>query len=175
MNVGDVLERSAHVERINLVMYAGASGDFNPIHWNETFAKAVGLPDVIAHGMYTQAQLGTLLHRLVARTSTQVRAVVPAPLPLPAVLEHDAHLGVALDGDADRVIIVDERGEIVDGDAVMALIGTRMLGEGKLNKDTLVVTVMSNLGLERCITAAGGKIVRTAVGDRDMEVASSDE
>ena len=53
MNVGDVLERSAHVERINLVMYAGASGDFNPIHWNETFAKAVGLPDVIAHGMYT--------------------------------------------------------------------------------------------------------------------------
>lgn len=61
MNVGDVLERSAHVERINLVMYAGASGDFNPIHWNETFAKAVGLPDVIAHGMYTQAQLGRLL------------------------------------------------------------------------------------------------------------------
>ena len=40
MNVGDVLERSAHVERVNLVMYAGASGDFNPIHWNETFAKA---------------------------------------------------------------------------------------------------------------------------------------
>lgn len=64
MNVGDVLERSAHVERINLVMYAGASGDFNPIHWNETFAKAVGLPDVIAHGMYTQAQLGTLLVEL---------------------------------------------------------------------------------------------------------------
>lgn len=64
MNVGDVLERSAHVERVNLVMYAGASGDFNPIHWNETFAKAVGLPDVIAHGMYTQAQLGTLLVEL---------------------------------------------------------------------------------------------------------------
>ena len=64
MNVGDVLERSAHVERINLVMYAGASGDFNPIHWNATFAKAVGLPDVIAHGMYTQAQLGTLLVEL---------------------------------------------------------------------------------------------------------------
>ena len=64
MNVGDVLERSAHVERINLVMYAGASGDFNPIHWNETFAKAVDLPDVIAHGMYTQAQLGTLLVEL---------------------------------------------------------------------------------------------------------------
>lgn len=65
MNIGDVIERTAHVERINLVMYAGASGDFNPIHWNEPFAKAVGLPDVIAHGMYTQAQLGRLLVELV--------------------------------------------------------------------------------------------------------------
>ena len=46
------------VRRVNLVMYAGASGDFNPIHWNERFAKTVGLPDVIAHGMYTMAQAG---------------------------------------------------------------------------------------------------------------------
>ncbi|GAA1795873.1 MaoC family dehydratase [Actinomadura chokoriensis] len=46
------------VDRANLVMYAGASGDFNPIHWRESFAKAVGLPDVIAHGMYTMAQGG---------------------------------------------------------------------------------------------------------------------
>ncbi|GAB3277583.1 MaoC family dehydratase [Actinocorallia lasiicapitis] len=46
------------VQRLNLVMYAGASGDFNPIHWNESFAKAVGLPDVIAHGMFTMAQAG---------------------------------------------------------------------------------------------------------------------
>ncbi|MEU5876732.1 MaoC family dehydratase [Spirillospora sp. NPDC047279] len=46
------------VDRANLVMYAGASGDFNPIHWRETVAKAVGLPDVIAHGMYTMAQGG---------------------------------------------------------------------------------------------------------------------
>ncbi|WP_066361088.1 MaoC family dehydratase [Herbidospora mongoliensis] len=46
------------VQRVNLVMYAGASGDFNPIHWNERFATSVGLPDVIAHGMYTMAQGG---------------------------------------------------------------------------------------------------------------------
>jgi acyl dehydratase len=46
------------IDRANLVMYAGASGDFNPIHWRESFAKAVGLPDVIAHGMYTMAQAG---------------------------------------------------------------------------------------------------------------------
>ena len=62
MNVGDVVaQRRVRVERVNLVMYAGASGDFNPIHWNEGVARAVGLPDVIAHGMYTQAQLGRLL------------------------------------------------------------------------------------------------------------------
>lgn len=48
-------------QRVNLVMYAGASGDFNPIHWNERFAKAVGLPDVIAHGMYTMAEAGRLV------------------------------------------------------------------------------------------------------------------
>ncbi|MFG1708369.1 MaoC family dehydratase [Nonomuraea sp. M3C6] len=47
-----------HVRRLNLVMYAGASGDFNQIHWNERFAKMVGLPDVIAHGMFTMAQAG---------------------------------------------------------------------------------------------------------------------
>ncbi|GII93472.1 MaoC family dehydratase [Sinosporangium siamense] len=49
------------VRRINLVMYAGASGDFNPIHWNERFAKTVGLPDVIAHGMFTMAQGGRFI------------------------------------------------------------------------------------------------------------------
>ncbi|SDG46347.1 Acyl dehydratase [Sinosporangium album] len=49
------------VRRVNLVMYAGASGDFNPIHWNERFAKTVGLPDVIAHGMYTMAQGGRFI------------------------------------------------------------------------------------------------------------------
>ena len=55
VNVGEVLRETVRVERVNLVMYAGASGDFNPIHWNEHVAKAVGLPDVIAHGMFTQA------------------------------------------------------------------------------------------------------------------------
>lgn len=49
---------SYNVQRVNLVMYAGASGDFNPIHWNEPFAKMVGLPDVISHGMFTMARIG---------------------------------------------------------------------------------------------------------------------
>jgi phosphoglucosamine mutase len=77
-----------------------------------------------------------------------------------------AHVGVALDGDADRVIFVDEHGEIVDGDAIMALCAVRMLREKRLAKKTLVSTVMSNMGLEQAVEAAGGKLVRTSVGDR---------
>jgi phosphoglucosamine mutase len=77
-----------------------------------------------------------------------------------------AQLGVALDGDADRVILADEHGNVVDGDQVMAILGTRMLAAGALPERTVVATVMSNLGLERALTAKGGKLVRTAVGDR---------
>lgn len=82
------------------------------------------------------------------------------------VVRRKAQLGIALDGDADRVILIDERGEIVDGDAVMALCATRMLSQKRLSKKTLVATVMSNLGLERAVEAAGGKLLRTQVGDR---------
>ncbi|MBL0278022.1 MAG: phosphoglucosamine mutase [Anaeromyxobacter sp.] len=83
-----------------------------------------------------------------------------------AILRHKAHLGMALDGDADRVILADERGRIVDGDAIMAVVGRAMLARGTLAKKTVVATVMSNLGLERALRPAGGKVVRTAVGDR---------
>jgi len=82
------------------------------------------------------------------------------------VKKRKAHLGIALDGDADRVIFLDEHGEVVDGDAVMALCGTRMARAGRLAKGTVVATVMSNLGLERALSAAGAKLRRTAVGDR---------
>jgi phosphoglucosamine mutase len=77
-----------------------------------------------------------------------------------------AALGVALDGDADRLILADEKGEIVDGDQVMAILGTRMLERRELPAQTVVATIMSNLGLERALTAKGGKLLRTAVGDR---------
>jgi phosphoglucosamine mutase len=82
------------------------------------------------------------------------------------VRHHEAHLGIALDGDADRLVLCDEHGSIIDGDTVMALCATRMLAEGRLAKSTLVTTVMSNLGLDHALRAAGGSLVRTAVGDR---------
>jgi phosphoglucosamine mutase len=82
------------------------------------------------------------------------------------VKRQGAHIGIALDGDADRVIIADEHGTIVDGDAVMALCATRMIKDSRLAKRTLVATVMSNMGLEHALSASGGKLLRTAVGDR---------
>jgi phosphoglucosamine mutase len=83
-----------------------------------------------------------------------------------AVKEHRAHLGIALDGDADRVIFVDEFGNEVDGDHIMAICATHMIKEGKLAQNTLVATVMSNMGLDIAVRAAGGNVVKTAVGDR---------
>jgi phosphoglucosamine mutase len=82
------------------------------------------------------------------------------------VVRRKAHLGVALDGDADRLIIVDEAGAIVDGDSLMALCATRLLKARRLPRRTLVATVMSNMGLEIALTEAGGQLFRTPVGDR---------
>lgn len=77
-----------------------------------------------------------------------------------------AQLGIALDGDADRMMLVDDQGSVVDGDAVMAICATRLLARDALPHRTVVATIMSNLGLERALTAAGGRLLRTAVGDR---------
>jgi phosphoglucosamine mutase len=83
-----------------------------------------------------------------------------------AVERHGAQLGIALDGDADRVIVADEKGRIVDGDAIMAIVGRTLLAEKRLAKKTVVATVMSNVGLERALRDVGGRVVRTQVGDR---------
>lgn len=83
-----------------------------------------------------------------------------------AVLEHGAHLGIALDGDADRLIVVDEKGRVVDGDAIMAICTGELMARKELARKTLVATVMSNIGLERAVAKWGVKVVRTKVGDR---------
>ncbi|MEO0057005.1 MAG: hypothetical protein RIT17_442, partial [Pseudomonadota bacterium] len=82
------------------------------------------------------------------------------------VVEEGADIGIALDGDADRLIVVDENGRAVDGDQIMALIATRMQEKGALRGGGIVATVMSNLGLERYLASIGLDMVRAKVGDR---------
>ncbi len=83
-----------------------------------------------------------------------------------AVLKYRADIGIALDGDADRVVIVDEKGHTIDGDQLMALIAKNWKEQGTLTKGGIVATVMSNLGLERFLKGLSLKLERTNVGDR---------
>jgi phosphoglucosamine mutase len=83
-----------------------------------------------------------------------------------AVRKHGAHLGIALDGDADRVVMADETGALLDGDQLMALIASVWHRAGRLKGNAIVATVMSNLGLERYLDTLGIGLIRTAVGDR---------
>ncbi|MBE1498930.1 phosphoglucosamine mutase [Amycolatopsis lexingtonensis] len=83
-----------------------------------------------------------------------------------AVVKHGADLGIAHDGDADRCVAVDSAGELIDGDQIMAVLALALAESGELAKDTLVATVMSNLGLHLAMKAHGVTVVTTAVGDR---------
>jgi phosphoglucosamine mutase len=88
-----------------------------------------------------------------------------------AVLERGAAMGFAFDGDADRMLAVDGRGRVVDGDQILYLWGSSLRAAGQLPQDRLVATVMSNLGFERAWQAAGGVLERTAVGDQHVHAA----
>src|SRR3569833_405529 len=84
------------------------------------------------------------------------------------VREHNACIGIAHDGDADRVLLCDDTGTMIDGDDIMAIAGMEMLAQGTLGDKTVVATVMSNAGLDAVINKAGGKVLRTAVGDKNV-------
>jgi phosphoglucosamine mutase len=101
---------------------------------------------------------GTNINDGVGSTSPRVAAET--------VVAHGADLGICLDGDADRVCLIDERGEVADGDQLMALLAARWAEAGRLRGGTLVATVMSNLGLERFLQGRGLRLERTKVGDR---------
>ncbi|MGQ9499400.1 MAG: phosphoglucosamine mutase [Dissulfurimicrobium sp.] len=83
-----------------------------------------------------------------------------------AVLNNNAQIGIAFDGDGDRVIVVDEKGSVVDGDHIMAICARYLIKENRLKDNTVVATVMSNMGLEMALHEMGGRLIRTKVGDR---------
>jgi len=83
-----------------------------------------------------------------------------------AVRKNQAHIGIALDGDGDRVIFVDEYGKEVDGDQILAICAEEMIKNNTLKKNTLVATIMSNIGLEKAVESFGGRLIKTQVGDR---------
>ena len=118
------------------------------------------------------SELGARVHAIGVRPNgTNINRETGALHPEHAraeVVRRGAQIGIALDGDADRVIVIDEQGQLVDGDAVMAMCATRMKRDGELRRDTVVATVMSNLGLERALEAQGIALVRTPVGDRHV-------
>jgi phosphoglucosamine mutase len=127
----------------------GAAYRVAPTVFEELGAEVIPI-SVEPNGENINANCGALYPELASRT----------------VLEKGADIGMALDGDADRIIFVDRYGKQVDGDRILAICGLQMLSEKRLKKSTLVTTVMSNIGLDRAIKGAGGKVVRTQVGDR---------
>ena len=127
----------------------GAAYRAAPVVFEELGAEVIAL-GVSPDGTNINAGVGALHPELMAKK----------------VVETGSSFGVALDGDADRVIVADERGNIVDGDVIMAMCAARLLKQGRLPHGTVVATVMSNLGLERAMRALGGKVLRTNVGDR---------
>lgn len=100
----------------------------------------------------------------------EVGATSPAALGK-AVVQHGAQLGIALDGDADRLILVDEKGEVLDGDLIIAAMAQYLKVQGKLKGGGVVATVMSNMGMQRFVESMNLNLVRTAVGDHHVEKA----
>lgn len=119
----EIAARTFPVRRVDLVKYAGASGDFNPIHWNETFAKSVGLPDVIAHGMYTMAEGG----RFVTDWAGDPGAVIDYAVRFSSMV-------VVSDDDGAEIVISGKIEDKLDDNAVVLALTARSEGEKVLTR-----------------------------------------
>jgi phosphoglucosamine mutase len=127
----------------------GAAYETTPVVLRALGAEVIAL-NVAPNGVNINANCGSTYPKIVQEE----------------VRESGAQIGLSHDGDADRLICCDETGSLLDGDEMLAVIGLDLLRRGKLAKKTLVATVMSNLGLDECFAAAGGKVLRAGVGDR---------
>jgi phosphoglucosamine mutase len=127
----------------------GAAYGTTPMVLSRLGAEVLGM-NIEPNGININADCGSTFPELIQK----------------ATRELGAKIGLAHDGDADRLICCDETGSLLDGDEMLAVIGLDLLKRGKLAKQTLVATVMSNLGLDECFAAAGGKVLRAGVGDR---------
>jgi len=145
------IPRTLTLEGLKVVVDAGNGATYKstPCILRELGADVVVLNDE-PNGMNINAHCGSTYPDVIAK----------------AVLQHKANVGLSHDGDGDRVILADEKGQIIDGDAVLAITTLAALERGELRKKTLVATVMSNLALDNLVENAGGKVLRTAVGDR---------
>lgn len=135
--------------RIVLDCANGAAYKVGPAVFEELGAKVIPL-GIYPNGENINLNCGSLYPELISE----------------AVKKNKAHIGIALDGDGDRVIFVDEKGKEVDGDQILAICAKEMIKNNTLNKNTLVATIMSNMGLEKAVTSFGGRIIKTQVGDR---------
>jgi phosphoglucosamine mutase len=135
--------------RIVLDCANGAAYRVAPTVFEELGAEVIPI-GIEPNGENINANCGSLHPEVVSRVA----------------VEKGADIGMALDGDGDRIVFVDRRGKQVDGDHILAICGLQLLSEERLKKGTVVTTVMSNIGLDRTLKSAGGKVVRTQVGDR---------
>jgi phosphoglucosamine mutase len=149
--VKNTFPRDLTLEGIKLVLDCanGAAYKVSPIVFQELGAEVITI-GVNPNGRNINTECGALNPGLLKKR----------------VLETGADVGIALDGDADRIILCDETGEEVDGDKIMAICADEMIESGRLLKNTLVATVMSNMALEMFIQGKGGRLLRTPVGDR---------
>lgn len=143
--------RNYSLDGIKIVMDCsnGAAYRVGPMVFDELGATVIPM-NIGPNGRNINLNCGTLYPELISKE----------------VLRHKADIGVTFDGDADRVILIDHEGNIVDGDQIMAICAMDMKRKSKLQQDTVVATIMSNIGFERAMNDAGIKVLRANVGDR---------